>query len=313
MSSLTVLVLLASYQGERFISAQLDSLLNQSYTDFQILVRDDGSTDKTRLILEDYATRFPKKITIIPSEERLGVTGNFNALLEQAHADVIFFCDQDDVWEQKKIEWTIKKFQENPKTPLLVHTDLQIVDENVSQIHPSFWKYSHLDPHLGNLFNRILVQNHATGCTMAINKALRDLAYPIPKEAMIHDWWITLVASACGQIEAIEHPTICYRQHISNTLGARHISFKEGLKKLFQFLKTPEMNTKEAILREKQATALHERFKKIMPSVKLKTLELFLNAPEMNILKRKWVYLIHRFSRQGLKKMIPYLFQNRPF
>ena len=313
MSSLTVLVLLASYQGERFLAAQLDSLLNQSYTNFRILARDDGSKDNTKVILENYTTRFPDKITIIPSEARLGVTGNFNALLEQADADVIFFCDQDDVWEQDKIKWTLEKFQEDLKTPLLVHTDLQIVDENLNQTHPSFWKYSSLDPHQGNRFNRILVQNHATGCTMAINRSLKDLVCPIPKEAMMHDWWISLVASACGKIEALERQTIRYRQHANNTLGARHIGFAAGLKKLFQFLKTPEMNTEEAVLRGKQAAILHERFKKIMSSATLNTLQLFLKASEMSVLKRKWIYLVHRFSRQGMKKTIPYLFQNRPF
>lgn len=307
------LILLACYQGERFLPAQLESLLYQSFQDFRILARDDGSTDKTSAILEEYSQRYPDKITVIPSGKRLGVVDNFNALLEHANADVIFFCDQDDIWEHDKVELTMEKFQGNSKMPLLVHTDLQIVDENANAMHRSFWEYSNLDPHKGNAFNRVLVQNHATGCTMAINKALKDLAYPIPKEAIMHDWWISLIASACGKTEAIETQTIRYRQHASNTLGARTIGWKEGLKKLVQFLKEPEMNTKDAELREKQAATLHERFKKIMPSGKLTTLELFLKAPEMNILKRKWVYLIHRFSRQGIKKTIPYLFQNRPF
>lgn len=307
---LTVQVLLATYQGERFISAQLDSLLAQSYRDFQILIRDDGSTDGTKGILEDYAARFPQVI-IIPSETRLGVTGNFNALLEHAHADVIFFCDQDDIWKRDKIESALQKFQDS--APLLVHTDLQIVDEKGRDIHHSFWKFANLDPHKGKSFNRLLVQNHATGCTMAINKSLRDLVYPIPKQALMHDWWISLVASACGQIESLETPTIYYRQHASNTLGARQVGWKEGFGKLLQFLKEPETNTEDAVLRQKQAEALYERFKKILPSAKLQTLELFLQAPEMNLLKRKWVYLFHRFSRQGLKKTIPYLFQNRPF
>lgn len=310
---MSCLILLACYQGERFLRAQLDSLLNQSFQDFKILARDDCSSDRTRAILEEYSFRFPDKITIIESKDRLGVIGNFNALLEHANTEVIFFCDQDDVWEHDKVEVAMKKFQRTSKTPLLVHTDLQIVDENANRVHRSFWEYSNLDPHKGKALNRVLVQNHATGCTMAINKALRDLAYPIPKDAIMHDWWISLIASACGKTETIETQTILYRQHDSNTLGARTISWKDGLRKLLQFLKEPEMNTSDAELREKQAAALHERFKKIMPSEKLKILELFLKAPEMNILKRKWVYLIHRFSRQGIKKTIPYLFQNRPF
>lgn len=308
---MSCLVLIACYQGERFLHTQLDSLLNQSFKDFQILARDDGSTDKTKAILEEYSLRHPEKITVLPSGARLGVVGNFNALLEQANSDIIFFCDQDDIWEHDKVELTLKAFR--TKTPLLVHTDLQIVDEKAICMHRSFWEYSQIDPLEGNNFNRVLVQNHVTGCTMAINKALRDLAYPIPKEAIMHDWWISLIASACGQIAAVESQTVRYRQHSSNTLGARAIGLKDGFKKLFQFLKEPEMNTKDAELRGKQAAALHERLKKILPPGKIKSLELFLKADEMSILKRKWVYLLHKFSRQGLKKTIPYLFQNRPF
>jgi glycosyltransferase involved in cell wall biosynthesis len=308
---MSCLVLIACYQGERFLPAQLDSLLNQTFKDFRILARDDGSTDRTKAILEEYSLRYPEKITVLPSGARLGVVGNFNALLEQANSDIIFFCDQDDIWEDNKVELTLKAFR--TKTPLLVHTDLQLVDENAISMHRSFWEYSQIDPLEGNNFNRVLVQNHVTGCTMAINKPLRDLAYPIPKDAIMHDWWISLIASSCGEILALSEKTIRYRQHSSNTLGARTINWIDGLKKLFLFLKTPEINTEAALLRQSQATALHERFKKIMSPCKLKTLELFLKAPDMTILKRKWVYLLHKFSRQGLKKTIPYLFQNRPF
>lgn len=310
---MSCLVLLACFQGERFLAAQLDSLLDQTYQHFHILVRDDDSSDRTKAILEEYATRFPEKITILPSHERLGVIGNFNALLGKADADIVFFCDQDDIWEKEKMQLTVNQFQGDLKTPMLVHTDLQIVDEQGKHLHRSFWEHSNLDPIEGSHFNRLLVQNHATGCAMAINKALKDLAYPIPPEAMMHDWWISLIASACGKMKAIEIPAIRYRQHANNTLGACKIGWKEGIKKMFQFLKDPEMNTKDAIRRQKQAKVLLERFNHILPTTKLETLTLFLRAPEMTILQRKWIYLVHQFSRQSAKKTIPYLFQNRPF
>ena len=311
---MSCVILLACYQGERFLEAQLDSLLGQSFQNFKILARDDGSTDQTQSILDDYAKRFPDKITVLDSHTRLGVVGNFNALLEQAHADFIFFSDQDDVWEHDKVKRTINEFKfSDPKIPILVHTDLQVVDEHLNVMHPSFWDYTSCNPNQGNLFSRALVQNMATGCTMAFNKALRDLAYPIPQDALMHDWWISLIASACGTTKAIQAQTIRYRQHANNTLGAKAIGWKSGFQKLIQFLKNPDMNTQDAKLREKQAAALYDRLKNRLSQEKMKTLELFLKAPEMHKLKRKWIYLTRGFSRQGLKKMIPYLFQNRPF
>jgi glycosyltransferase involved in cell wall biosynthesis len=312
MSSVKVQVLLACYQGERYLRDQLDSLLNQSYNDFTILARDDGSTDQTLSILEDYARRFPNKLEIIRISGRLGVIGNFNALLEASTADYIFFADQDDVWEPSKILVSLNAMQETG-LPLLLHTDLKIVDRDLHQLHDSFWSYSQFDPDKGNALNRLLVQNVVTGCTMGINKELKDLATPIPKEAIMHDWWLALVAACVGKVIALPEKTIMYRQHEDNVLGANRVSWKSGLQKLFVFILNPETNTQNAVQKHNQAKVLYERFKKIAPKCKLELLETFLKAPELSWMSRKWYYLSHQFYRQGLKKVIPYIFQNRPF
>lgn len=306
-------ILLATYNGGSYLPELLDSLLCQSFQDFRILVRDDGSTDSTFSCLQAYAERFPEKFKLLPSDGHLGVIGNFNTLLDAAEAQYIFFCDQDDIWEPLKIEKIVGRFQSVPSTcPTLIHSDLALIDDKLKPLHPSFWKYSHLDPEKGNLIHHLLVQNHVTGCSMAINRSLANLVPPIPKEALMHDWWIALIASSLGQIIAVADPLVRYRQHSQNTLGARQSSGYTGIKKLLDFLFYPEFYSLEASKRQKQAEALFNRFQKKMNPATLKTLSTFLKAPQMSLLERKRIYLTHRFYRQGWKKIIPYLFQNRP-
>lgn len=306
-------ILLATFQGERFLKEQLDSLLNQTFQDFTLVIRDDGSTDGTLKILEEYEKKDPR-IKRLDSEKRLGAAGNFNALLEYSSADFIFFSDQDDVWEKTKMEKILASLLgRDPNVPLLVHTDLEVVDESLNPLHTSFWQYSNLDPEKGNSLNRLLVQNHATGCAMAINRSLKNLASPIPKEAIMHDWWLSLTASTLGTILHRKEKTVLYRQHSKNTIGAHQISFRKGLFKLFTFISNPHANTENALLKQRQANALYNRFQKIIPQDKLELLKTFLSAPEMSLWKRKKTYLTSGFYRQGIKKILPYLFQHRPF
>ncbi len=104
--------------------------------------------------------------------------------------------------------------------PILAHTDLVVVDENLQAIAPSFWSYSNLNPYCGSRLNRLLIQNVVTGSATMVNGALARLASPIPQEAVLHDWWLALIASALGRIEAIPERTVLYRQHGRNCLGA---------------------------------------------------------------------------------------------
>ena len=106
--------------------------------------------------------------------------------------------------------------------PVLAHTDLVVVDENLHTIAPSFWSYSNLNPYCGSRLNRLLIQNVVTGSATMINRALARLASPIPQGAVLHDWWLALVASALGRIEAIPEKTVLYRQHGRNCAG-RHL------------------------------------------------------------------------------------------
>ena len=224
-----VTVLLATFNGEKFLEEQLNSLLNQSFSDFRIVIRDDGSTDNTLEIIERYKGISPEKIEICPSGEPThSAAGNFFKLIELYNDDYIMLCDQDDCWLPDKIEKTLaamKKTEENfgNDTPILVHTDLKVVDEKLKIINNSFIKLQGLSPNFCEL-NNLLMQNCVTGCTSMFNKALLEKLFILPSTVAMHDWWIALIAAAFGKIVFLNESTILYRQHSNNEVGAKNVN-----------------------------------------------------------------------------------------
>jgi glycosyltransferase involved in cell wall biosynthesis len=216
-----VQIVLATYNGERFIRQQLDSLLQQSYTDFTILIRDDGSTDQTIAIVKEYQYLHPEKIFLLRDTQKnnLGAKGNFSLLLEKATADYIFLCDQDDIWNNDKILLELEKIKalENGDQdfPCMVYSDMKVINDAGIEIQKSLWKTLHLHPDFFVL-HRLLIQNIPHGCSMVINKKMRNLACPIPAAAIMHDHWIALLAASCGKWDAIEAPTLRIRNHADN-------------------------------------------------------------------------------------------------
>jgi len=290
-------ILLATYNGAPFVAQQLDSLLDQSHQNLRVIIRDDASTDSTPQILQEYATRFPSKIHILPSDNQLGVINNFSHLMKHATADYIMFCDQDDLWKSDKISQTLEKMQEmetafSKKSPLLVHTDLTVVDKNLNPIATSFWKHSHINPKKRMTLNRLLIQNAVTGCTMMMNRPLLELAWPIPQDSVMHDWWIAIVASAFGQIDIVNNSTILYRQHGANTVGAKKFwsiaYFRSVVKKLRQndFKKT------------KQAQEILERYSSLLQTDQLKLIRRYLKCYNASFFKRLYIITLCIFFRK---------------
>lgn len=229
-----IAILLPTWNGERFLRAQVDSLLAQDYPDFIIVCRDDGSRDASPAIIADYAARFPQRFHIVPADGRnLGASGSFAWLMGYVltHKTALGLAsawvmpsDQDDVWHADKLRRSMARMQaleaESPGLPLLVHGDLEVVDESLATIAPSFVRYQGLQP-LRIRFARLLVSNTVTGCTALCNEALLRRALPIPPAAVMHDWWLALVAGAFGRLSFIDAPLLQYRQHGANTIGAR--------------------------------------------------------------------------------------------
>ncbi len=230
----SLVVLLSTCNGERFLAEQLDSLLRQSWRDFVVLARDDGSSDGSRALLEDYAAHHPERFCVLAEDPvNRGASASFARLLETALAgdvlpglapDYLMFCDQDDIWVEDKIDRQMrlmkKAEQGDGSVPALVHGDLTVVSCDNELIAPSFAAYQGLDTERDRL-GEIAASNPVTGCTALINAALARRALPIPADAIMHDWWLALVASAFGKLAYCREPLVRYRQHGGNAIGAR--------------------------------------------------------------------------------------------
>ena len=236
-----ITILLSSYNGEKYLKEQLDSLFAQTYKNFEIIVRDDGSTDKTKYILNEYEKNYPNKVQIIEdSIGNLGSSKSFMKLLEySSDCEYVMFCDQDDVWLPEKIEMSINKIKElevesNKNIPLLVFTDLTVVDEKLNIINKSYWNYQKLIPSITNDWKKLLSQNVITGCTIIMNKKAKEVCLPFTLEMMIHDQWFGVNVSKYGKIGYLNEQTILYRQHGNNVEGAHNYGIKYVLNKLMK-------------------------------------------------------------------------------
>jgi len=312
-----IAILLSTFNGEKYLRELLDSLFTQTYKDFILIIRDDGSIDGTVYILEEYKKKH-KNIILLDNRENKGVIGSFSYLLEYAvhntNCDYFMFCDQDDVWKENKIEITLNKMQEIEKQkgkgiPILIHTDLEVVDENLNLISKSFWKYCSISPKL-NSFNRLLVQNTVTGCTVMINRVLATISIPIPKGVIMHDWWLGLVAAKFGVIEFLKHPTIKYRQHENNDTGA------ESYRKVF--LKNIVKVVRKVLLRENvifveyegcihQAKLFLDRYKDRLDSNSKEMLNSFVFIKNKSFFHKRKIILKYKILKQGFFKNIGFL------
>lgn len=305
----TVDILLATYNGESFIREQIDSLLNQTYPDIRVIIRDDGSKDSTRLILEEYAQRRPDKIRLLFDGENLGAQQNFARLMEFARSDYIMFCDQDDVWKNDKVEKSLKEMRrleaEFGKTvPLLVHTDLCVADKHLNEKSPSFWKYVKLNPKNDGL-NRLIVQNVVTGCTVLMNRALLELSTPIPKEALMHDWWVALAASAFGKIGFVPEATIYYRQHGKNQIGAIKYSLYTLLKKGFQrFIVNFWDRRIKFSIQKNQVEAFYRQYEERLDKKQKEMLKAYLGLPFCFYMAGRYRVIKYGFFRSGFARNI---------
>lgn len=221
-----VIILLAAYKGNQYIQAQIDSILFQDFDNWKLVLSDDG--DYTEDILNEYAKRFPTKIIRYKAGRRFGsAKAHFMHLVEtfKNAAPYIMLSDQDDVWNKDKIRKTLdvmKATEENYNGPILVHTDLRVVDSTLHEISPSFFEYSHLKKGRYKL-NEILIQNVVSGCTLMMNGKLASLVSRgvNPNHLLMHDHWIALVAAFFGRIAFLDEPTLRYRQHEDNSCGVK--------------------------------------------------------------------------------------------
>lgn len=227
---------MASFNNEKYIAEQIESIIQQTNENWRLIIQDDHSTDSTYSIIEKFQDQHKDKISIKQNAHNSGsAKSNFLSMLPFATSQYVMLSDGDDYWLPQKIQKTYEKMIESEtlhgtSTPILVHTDLGIVDQDLKTIADSMFATQMLNPDRAGL-NQLLVQNMATGCTFMMNQKLMEILktgledkdeVEKPKIVM-HDWWIALSAAAFGRIECLKEPTILYRQHGNNTVGAKNV------------------------------------------------------------------------------------------
>ncbi|HEM3176910.1 TPA: glycosyltransferase family 2 protein [Streptococcus suis] len=224
-------ILMSTYNGQQFLAEQIRSIQEQSYTDWTLFIRDDGSSDNTKEILKDFEHQ-DSRIHIIDSDksDNLGVIKSFHKLVNHDRADYYFFSDQDDVWLPNKLELSLKEAQNYPADlPLMVYMDLKVVNQDLEIMTESMVKsQSH---HANTELVQELTENTVTGGVAMINHTLAEM-WQETEDILMHDWFLALLASAFGNLVFIDQPGELYRQHSDNVLGARTLSkrFKKWIR-----------------------------------------------------------------------------------
>ena len=307
MMKIKTLILLSTYNGELYLAEFLQSLIQQTENAWHLLVRDDGSNDATVSILQKILKQYPDKITLYKGKN-LGVKESFNDLIKpilSGYYNVktyVMFADQDDVWMADKLEVSLKAMNHNGKAhrlPRLVYTDLEVTDAYLKPIHSSLWQYENNTIHCTRL-NALLYKNRVTGCTMMVNQALLKLACPIPKAAMMHDWWLNMVASRFGQVVEVDRATIYYRQHINNTIGAQKpkLTVLENILNLILRKNEPYLDHLEP--HRQQAQAFLSCYQSQLKAKEIKSIEAYIELPKFNGLKKRRLIIQYQLFRPGI-------------
>lgn len=283
-------ILLATYNGEKYIREQLDSILNQTYKNIRILIHDDGSSDNTVYIIKEYEKNYPDKIVFIDDGIKTGgAVWNFEHLMKHATAEYIMFSDQDDIWLPDKIEISLKEVLELEKkygkeTPILVYTDAIVIDEKKNVLSKSFWKYTKIKGEKISL-GRSLETSLGLGCTMMINNSLLKKSIPFSKNTIAHDMWVSMVGVCFGKVKYINKGTLLYRQHSSNVSGAEKSNLITLIKKA---LNPEDINRfRENYYKKRiQASSFLEIYKNSFSKKQIKTIETYINLPKLNPITR---------------------------
>ena len=225
MNRMTLSVAMCTYNGERYLGEQLQSIVAQVRLPDELVICDDRSSDKTVTIIREFAANSPFPIRLFENSETFGTTKNFERALSLCRHDVIFLCDQDDSWHPEKLQTIERAFLEHPEVGV-VFSDADIVDRDLKPTGCSVWKSVDFSNRLrymvdaGRAFEALLTFNFVTGATMAFRKEFCSLIIPIP-DLWVHDAWIAILLSAVADVIRVDRALIKYRQHSLQQLGAR--------------------------------------------------------------------------------------------
>ena len=323
MRSGLVAIVLCTFNGSKYIEALMDSIIVQTYENWELWISDDGSKDNTISVVRQYAKFYPEKIHILPEHAPLGACTNFLKTLTGAQlneAEYYMFADQDDVWFPDKIEKLVAAMRmeeqsERKETPLLIHSDCRVTDQNLQTIASSFTEYMGYNQSMKSL-PHLLVQNNVVGASVLFNRALRNRIHSVPQSAVMHDHWIALVAAAFGRIGYLPEATYDYRQHAENVIGARKGgAWRELKNKLNSFHKSGDNPTGSSGGKGGGYDALFrqcEEFLRLygndMSAGDKRTVEQFLLIPESCRLRKMGIVLKNGFVYDKIYRTLGELF-----
>lgn len=300
-----VTIVMATYNGEKYLEEQLDSILSSTYKDLKLYIVDDGSKDSTLEILNLYKKKYPDKIQYRINEKNLGVTLNFLNAINKTTSEYVMLCDQDDVWNKDKIEKTLNRMKQmevqfGKDIPIAVFTDAYVTDSKLNIIHNSFFKSGRLNPSLTDL-PHLLMENKLIGCTVMINGALRKImqSKALPKHARFHDGWLGLIAASMGKISFISEPTLLYRQHETNVVG------NQGFLAYFLNRVGNLKKQKEALIAlQIQAKEFAELYHDYIDGRKLDLIKNFAKLSDEGFFRRRLLILRYGYLKSGLIRNI---------
>ncbi len=248
-------VALCTYNGASYLQAQLDSLLDQSRPVHEVVVGDDGSSDATLAILEAFVQRAAATgidVQVVQHARNLGYVLNFSDAMQRCRTDIVFLCDQDDVWHRDRVARALERFEADPSL-LLLHGDARLVDGNGAPLGANLLEVLRVHPaeieleRSGQALDAILLRNFVTGATCALRRTLLERGLPVASR-WSHDEWLAVIASLQGGLDMLPGATIDYRQHGNNQIGASQRSFLQRMRSL---------DLLDAAARERTAQRLH--------------------------------------------------------
>ncbi|WP_270661577.1 glycosyltransferase family 2 protein [Thomasclavelia ramosa] len=298
-------ILLATYNGEKYLADQIESIENQTYKNFRILVRDDGSTDNTMGIIEKYTSKYDNIFLIKDNISCKSAKRNFFELMKHSTADYIMFCDQDDIWLENKIEIMYNKMILSEKiymdSPILVASNQTVVDYKLQKMHRMSMKYDETRLKL----NHLLVDNVIPGCTMMFNKKLlTNIKYINMDDIIMHDWWIVLNAICFGKIVILNDELMLYRQHSNNESGAAQ---KNNVKLYLNKFRNKSFNDSYNKL-WKQSFEFFSCYKESLDENTKNIIIKFINLKHKNKISRIYITIKNNFFKSGIVRQIGQLF-----
>jgi glycosyltransferase involved in cell wall biosynthesis len=306
-------ITIPAYNCAAWLDDLIESILQQNDDNWRIVARDDASTDDTAAHLVTWKQRLGERMMIVDGCERqnLGPVGNYNAILTATTSPWIMLADSDDVWLPGKLALTLQAMRaaeaaHGAATPVLVFTDARVVDEQRQPVAESYWRWSRANLAAANVFHRLVVDNPAISSTMMVNRALIDLALPMPSAVWSQDWWAMMVAAVFGQIVKLDERTILYRRHSANDslepyaattrgavhrLLAAHGSARKKLDRLIDQIAP-------------QAGAFAERFHRELSASDLAAVKAASRFPYVGGMQRRWSVVRHGLWFGSLPKNV---------